>query len=1063
MKKIAVLFLLVIFAMPFFCQKILFDATKHEMAGNADWVIDSDYWNLNMPAYPCSGSSNEANPASLPTPDQSTVSQSTPETYWTGAISAWAIELVKAGYIVETLPPTGYISFGDVNNPQDLSNYKVFIMCEPQNQLSASEKTAILNFVSSGGGLFMVADHETSDRDCDNWDSPHIFNDLTQAVSTTQTGLFGIWFRVNEISDKGGEDWFDDATDNNIETDPNDPIICGPFGSGSGGLGLFGATSMDINPLDNPYVKAHVWRTGQSHNNLRVTFATSQYGDGRIAAIGDSSPADDGTGDSGDTLYDGWDKASGGVNNKEIFMNATYFLLNPAPDTTPPSITEGPSSQVKDCSAVVSWKTDEAANSIVEYGLTDSYGMSVSSQSFVKDHLIDISSLNPSTQYHYRVLSSDTKGNGPTASSDLTFTTSADSPPVIVTGPSVVSVSSSTAKIVWESDEPATSLVEYGTSQSYGNNAYLSGYSKIHEIVISGLTPETTYHFRVVSSDECGNGPTYSGDSTFVTSSPAHDISGWTIKQYNSSQSFTFPQGTFIPQNGYLILARNVTRSQFESQWPSMPAETGFVNSNPNGSCPDGCFPMINGSEIFELYDSQNNLIDGPTISISASNSYQRKNPSDDPSLSASWNTLSQTSATPGSGAGNLSGAGVVINEMADNSSFSYEFIELFNDGGSSVPDTIAPEKVSDLAVIPDTNNSLKLEWTAPGDDGMSGTATSYEIRYSLSPIKNDNDFNSATLVASPPSPVAGGTKQTFIVSELTNSEVYFFALKTSDEVPNQSALSNCAWALVQDGGSQSNPVNHLLISQIRVSGSTDDVVELFNPTTSSISLSGYSIQYFAANSNFGFRVNLNASKSVPALGWYLIAGNGYSGSPAADDSLGTANASSTAGHLALVQSTSNSSCSASNIVDKVGYGTSASCPETSPATLPASGNSIKRKPDDTTGNGQDTDNNQNDFLSPSAPSFRNSSSTPATLPQNLGVVGKTLFLSKEGSQTLLEWGRAAGASEYHIYSGASPDFMNNPPSPIIQTANSAINSEIPSPVLYFVVLAGNGSDESED
>jgi len=272
-----------------------------------------------MPAYPCSGTTNEANPQRYPTPDQSGVIQSTAETYWTGGISSWGIDLVKAGYSVETLPPGGSITYGDYLNPQDLSNYKVFVVCEPQNQFTSAEKSAILNFVSNGGGLFMVADHETSDRDCDNWDAPHIFNDLTGATSSTQTGIFGIWFRVNEVSDKGSEDWFDEAVDNNVSTDPTDPIICGPFGSGTGGLGLFGSTSMDLNTTDNPDAVGHVWRLGQTHNNLRVTFATSKYGSGRVAAIGDSSPADDGTGDSGDTLYGGWDKATGGVNNREIF------------------------------------------------------------------------------------------------------------------------------------------------------------------------------------------------------------------------------------------------------------------------------------------------------------------------------------------------------------------------------------------------------------------------------------------------------------------------------------------------------------------------------------------------------------------------------------------------------------------------------------------------------------------------------------------------------------------------------------------------------------------------
>lgn len=277
----SILVVFFVLASPVRAANVLFDATKHEMGGNADWVIDADLWNQNMPAYPCTGTTNESNPGRFPTPPQSGVTAATPETYWTGGISSWAIELVKAGHTVESLPAGGLISFGDGSNPQDLSHYQLFILVEPQGPFTASEKSAILAFVNAGGGLFLVADHETSDRDCDGWDSPHVFNDLTGATSAGTAGLFGIWFRVNGLEDSGSEDWFNDGVDANVETSPSDPIINGPFGSGAGGLGLFGSTSMDLNPAANPSVAAHVWRTGQAHGNQRVTFATAAYGAGR--------------------------------------------------------------------------------------------------------------------------------------------------------------------------------------------------------------------------------------------------------------------------------------------------------------------------------------------------------------------------------------------------------------------------------------------------------------------------------------------------------------------------------------------------------------------------------------------------------------------------------------------------------------------------------------------------------------------------------------------------------------------------------------------------------------
>lgn len=104
--------------------------------------------------------------------------------------------------------------------------------------------------------------------------------------------------------------------------------------------------------------------------------------------------------------------------------------------------------------------------------------------------------------------------------------------------------------------------------------------------------------------------------------------------------------------------------------------------------------------------------------------------------------------------------------------------------------DTTAPSAVTDLAVSTPTSSSLNLSWTAPGDDGSSGTATSYDIRYSTSAI-TDGNFSSATAVTGEPNPSAAGSSENMTVTGLTASTTYFFALKTSDEVPNVSAISN--------------------------------------------------------------------------------------------------------------------------------------------------------------------------------------------------------------------------------------------------------------------------------
>ena len=125
--------------------KILFDATKAESAANADWVIDADTHDLGFSSGPAvKGGGNESDPQRYPTPLQNTVTSTTAETYWEGSLSAWGIDCVKQGFEVETLTAFDSITYGNKSHVQDLSNYKVFIVDEPNIKFTTKEKLAIL-------------------------------------------------------------------------------------------------------------------------------------------------------------------------------------------------------------------------------------------------------------------------------------------------------------------------------------------------------------------------------------------------------------------------------------------------------------------------------------------------------------------------------------------------------------------------------------------------------------------------------------------------------------------------------------------------------------------------------------------------------------------------------------------------------------------------------------------------------------------------------------------------------------------------------------------------------
>jgi hypothetical protein len=83
---------------------------------------------------------------------------------------------------------------------------------------------------------------------------------------------------------------------------------------------------MTLNPTANSSVKGLIYKTGSSSTGTaNVMVAMAQFGSGKVVAIGDSSIADDGTGDTVDTLYDGYITDANG-NHRVLLMNAIVWL-----------------------------------------------------------------------------------------------------------------------------------------------------------------------------------------------------------------------------------------------------------------------------------------------------------------------------------------------------------------------------------------------------------------------------------------------------------------------------------------------------------------------------------------------------------------------------------------------------------------------------------------------------------------------------------------------------------------------------------------------------------------
>lgn len=271
--------------------KFLFDATHAEMAGNADWVPDV----------------NSGVASRFPTPAASGITSTTAQSYWTGGLSAWAVALVKLGNSVETLPAGTAITYGNTSNAQDLANYTVFIVDEPNKRFTTAEKTAILQFVQNGGGLFMISDHDVSDRDNDGWDSPAIWNDL-MTTNSVQTNPFGFSIALTNISE----------TSSNVRAGAN-PILNGSQGVVTNMKFSNGATIT----TNSGAAQNLIWRSSSSQGTSNGMCASSTFGAGRVVVVADSSPADDGSASPNNTVFPGWTEL---VSHSRLHLNASLWL-----------------------------------------------------------------------------------------------------------------------------------------------------------------------------------------------------------------------------------------------------------------------------------------------------------------------------------------------------------------------------------------------------------------------------------------------------------------------------------------------------------------------------------------------------------------------------------------------------------------------------------------------------------------------------------------------------------------------------------------------------------------
>ena len=305
---------------------------------------------------------------------------------------------------------------------------------------------------------------------------------------------------------------------------------------------------------------------------------------------------------------------------------------------------------------------------------------------------------------------------------------------------------------------------------------------------------------------------------------------------------------------------------------------------------------------------------------------------------------------------------------------------------------------VDDFSVTPHGGGGVNISINdATVTEGNSGTTTASftvslsapagpsGVTFDISTQDNsattaDNDYIAKTLLAQ--NIPSGQTSYTFDVT--VNGDMTF--------EPNETFfvnLSNVSGATILDGqgvGTISNDdcpaaPGDVVISQVYGGGGnsgapfTHDFIELFNRGVTTVSLSGWSVQYQSATGTGTWQVTPLTGSIAPG-GYYLVqeASNAAVGSPLpTPDDIGTIAMAAGAGKVALSSTTTafNGSC-ATCAVDMVGYGTTASCFEGAGPTANTSNTTAALRK---RGGCFDSNNNNVDF-SVSAPSPRNTSSS---------------------------------------------------------------------------------------
>ncbi len=188
-------------------------------------------------------------------------------------------------------------------------------------------------------------------------------------------------------------------------------------------------------------------------------------------------------------------------------------------------------SDTTDTAVALSWTTSHPAWCHVEYGIDLAFDLATGDGAdAVTAHSAALLGLLPSTSYDFRIVATDGYGQE-TVSDVYSFETRAPGfqNPLEIDDLEISEIGPTYARVSWITDSPATSEVRFGTSPDYSSSVFDPAFVTEHELLLTGLNPETQYHFRVFCEDP--NGALASSDDGTFETLEAADYSAPSVPQ----------------------------------------------------------------------------------------------------------------------------------------------------------------------------------------------------------------------------------------------------------------------------------------------------------------------------------------------------------------------------------------------------------------------------------------------------------------------------------------------------------------------------------------------------